>query len=459
MKNKIIKFFNEKNCKIFLVVFVFVLCFSIAAYTQFGTGPDEFMKYDVAEYIMKYNTLPDGRDVEIRSNVWGISYAFSPYLSYIFSGIIMKVFSVFTENPDMLYLAARIPSVIFITIFSVFCIKIGEELFANKKYKWVFILLITLWPQVIYIGGYMNNDALALLSTAIIVFAWIKCQRENWNVKNCLALAVGIGLCALSYYNAYGFILLSIVFFFVNVLQKKLDKKIIFRRGLIISALAILIAGWFFVRNAIIYDGDFLGLRTETETANIYALDEYKPDKRITLKSQGESITSLFMTRNWLQLTIKSFIGLFGPMEFAMGKIIYIYYMGLLFAGIIGIFYILLRKRSDKIQEVKSAIKLERFDKIKNKESKTLLLMLFFAIIIPIALSVYYSYASDYQPQGRYIMPMIVPFAIFLTLGLENIVEATIKKEKNKKIIVDSFSLVSLLLPIYYVFLVIVPTI
>ena len=41
-----------------------------------------------------------------------------------------------------------------------------------------------------------------------------------------------------------------------------------------------------------------------------------------------------------------------------------------------------------------------------------------FCMIMPFILSLYYSYATDYQPQGRYILPMLLPFAYYCVRGL-----------------------------------------
>ena len=42
-------------------------------------------------------------------------------------------------------------------------------------------------------------------------------------------------------------------------------------------------------------------------------------------------------------------------------------------------------------------------------------------MIIPVALSIYYSYTSDFQPQGRYIMSLLIPLMLFTTIGIETI--------------------------------------
>lgn len=43
------------------------------------------------------------------------------------------------------------------------------------------------------------------------------------------------------------------------------------------------------------------------------------------------------------------------------------------------------------------------------------------ACIIPNVLNVIYSYGSDYQPQGRYSLPMLIPFGFLVTLGFRKV--------------------------------------
>jgi len=45
------------------------------------------------------------------------------------------------------------------------------------------------------------------------------------------------------------------------------------------------------------------------------------------------------------------------------------------------------------------------------------------SIVIPVALSFYHSYWIDFQPQGRYLMPMLIPFMYFSVKGLGYILE------------------------------------
>ena len=41
--------------------------------------------------------------------------------------------------------------------------------------------------------------------------------------------------------------------------------------------IVFLVAGWWFIRSGILYDGDFLGMKTSSIYAEKYAIDELKP--------------------------------------------------------------------------------------------------------------------------------------------------------------------------------------
>ena len=58
-------------------------------------------------------------------------------------------------------------------------------------------------PQALFLGTYVNTDSLALLSMAMILYSWASyLEAGDWNFRNSILLAVGMAVCALSYYNA-----------------------------------------------------------------------------------------------------------------------------------------------------------------------------------------------------------------------------------------------------------------
>lgn len=429
---------KEKYIKIALILLVFMMTLTWATIQPNNEGPDEGMKMDICQYIANHGKLPHGGEEEIRNPIWGISYGFTPILSYIIGGLFVKIASNFTSDIHILYIVARLVSVLCITAMSIVNIKIGEKLFKNKYYKWFFIVLTSALPQIIFIGSYINNDSLALLSISIIIYAWLNGLENKWNIKICIIFSIGLALCALSYYNAYGYILTSVILFiasyFINKNENnKFDFKNMFKKGIIIAGITFLLCGWWFIRNAVIYKGDFLGLSTEEEYSEQYAMEEFKPTNRKTPQNTNMGLFNMLFKKGWVIVTLKSFVGVFGTMIITMGTKFYLLYFGVFAIGIIG--YI---SRFYKLKH------------IKEDKNKSLLEIIFgINIVIPIGLSIYYSYCNDFQPQGRYIMPMLIPFMYFVVLGLENILDKFIKNKKAKKVVQILIIIIGILLPIH----------
>lgn len=432
---------KEKYIKIAFIILIFAMTLTWAIIQPNNEGPDEGMKMDICQYIAKYGKLPHGGDPEIRNPIWGISYGFTPILSYIVGGLFVKIASIFTSDMHILYISARLVSVLCITAMSIFNMKIGEKLFKNKYYKWFFIILTSMLPQIIFIGSYINNDSLALLSISIIVYAWLKGLENKWNIKDCILFSVGLALCALSYYNAYGYLLTSVILFvasyFVNKNEEnKFDFKNMFKKGLLIAGITFLLCGWWFIRNAVIYNGDFLGLSTEEEYSQNYAMEEFKPSNRKTPQNTNMGLLNMLFKSGWTIVTLKSFVGLFGTMIITMGTKFYLLYFGVFAIGIIGY--------------ISKFYKFKHIKELKTDKNKGLLEIIFgINIVIPIELSIYYSYCSDFQPQGRYIMPMLIPFMYFIVSGLEKILDKFIKNEKIKKIMQIIIIVIGVLLPLH----------
>lgn len=405
------KYIKEKYLKVLFVIFVFLVMLIWSIAQPVDEGPDEKMKYDIIKYIVEFGKLPHGGAAEVRSEIWGLSYGFTPILSYMIAAVFVKFASLFTANIAVMYIAARLVSVLCCTGMCVFVIKIADKLF-KSKIKWLFIIIATILPQLLFIGSYINNDSLALFSISIIVYGWIKGLESNWDYISCSILGVGLGICALSYYNAYGYILTSIIVFILSFFIKSERKKIsvlllnILKKGILVAGIAFLIAGWWFIRSWVLYDGDFLGLKISNEYAQEYAMDKCKPSNIVTPDKEGLTLKEMLVDRNWIKITYFSFIATFSVMSFQMSKLFYLIYLGLIFAGGLGYILKCFTRKSWNLYRTK-------------KEKLLLLSMFVINIIIPIGLSLYYSYYSDFQPQGRYIMPMIIPFAYFIVKGIE----------------------------------------
>ena len=415
----------KKHKKIIMTIFLIGLFCYYLIWTvsqPYNSCPDEKMKWDICKYIAEHNSIPDGRDESIRDSIWGISYAFQPILTYMICAVFVKIASIFTTQQFVLVVAARLVSTISMTLTIYFVIRIANKLFKDKGiYKYLFIVFIAFQPITAFLASYINNDSTAILAISIIIYLWILGLESNWKTKHCILLGGAVGFCALTYYNAYGYILCSVLICLSSAVLNKMDAKEIVKKALIVASVAFAVAGWWFVRNAIIYDGDILGTKTQNEYGDKYALEQYKPSVRKTPENSNESIWHMLNEDAWANTTAKSFVGIFGYHSILMSNKIYYSYLGLWLIGGLGC---LLKFKDLFIYK-------------KEEKSKYILNYIFvIAIIIPILLSIIYSYTSDFQPQGRYIMGIIIPFVYFVVNGIQTMLEKFIKSEKIRNIII-----------------------
>jgi len=374
-----------------------LFCFAIyslwSLITPFNGSPDEYMRWDLLKYMTEHWALPHVDEPTIRNQLWGFSYASLPYISQILGALFFRIARYFALSPHALLYAARLPSVLFSVGTVFFTYKIGQKLFSEKAAR-LLTIMVSMWPEYAMIASYINNDSFALFTVSIITYSWICGIQSNWNWRSCILLAVGVGLCLLSYYIAFGFILLSAILWFWSVLSRQENReasKPFLKKAVFMLVIVIGIAGWWYIRNAYIYNGDFLGLNTRYALGEKYAIEELKPSNRNTYLNHGKSVVDMLRETPWVRITLKSFIAVFGYMNIEVNSKVYEFYAALVAIGIIGaaaraVKWICCRKKQDKLD--------------------TFYAFIILSIPIPVILSIIHSYSTDFQPQGRYFLQM-----------------------------------------------------
>lgn len=369
-------------------------------------APDEYMRLPIPFFILNHGYLPKGDELEIINEIWGTSYAFVPYGSSLLSVIFMKLVSFVTQSERVLVWAARMGSVLPACGAVLVCESIGKALFTQRTSPYLFAASCGLLPQAVFCASYLNNEALMVFSIALIIDAWLAGIENDWSFGSLVYLGCGLGICALSYYFAYGYILASIAIYFLANAGGKIrglrSRKAVLGGALVVFLVAFTIGGWFFVRNAIIHDGDIFGMTTSSQTAEVYAQDGFKPEERTMPKKEGygylETATREYHGRLWWKRTLLSSIGMFGYMDIPLGTHTYYAYIAFAASGLVlSIPYILTRHGSDRL----------------------VIVMLFLMCVFSLAMALYYSWASDFQPQGRYLASGLVPFFAFVAGGYD----------------------------------------
>lgn len=395
------------------LVFFFILYLFLALNLPTHEAPDEIMRLMVPSYIVKHGCLPLGSDPEIINSIWGTSYGFSAYGSSLFAVPFMVVAKAIFGLPEAVLMAARLANVILAVSTLFVCFLIGDALSLTKCTSLLYVVFIGLLPQFSFIASYFNSDMLEFLSTALVVYCLIKGVQNCWDNRRCIALGTSLGVLALSNYYAYGGIVASVVCYYCSVYKMKSSGygdtrlSLFVVKPLLVFLSAWLIAGWFFIRNFVLYDGDLFGMATSSQTSELLASTGFKPSERVTPKSLGlsplEMLSAEYNGVNWIESTVHSSIGILGYMRYPLGDKTYFYYYAILVIGFMA----------------GGASILKKSGKMRGVVLSTTSIFL----LTPVVLSVYYSWSSDFQAQGRYIMAPVALSMLIVAIGWSQIAE------------------------------------
>lgn len=407
---------------ILLCYLAFYLFFGVILLLKqpFGDPPDETARYLIPQYIAEHGRLPNGYDEEIRIGGYGFSYGFQPILPYIVQGGVIRLVSSFTQNGDVLLYAARSVNLFLGFLMAITVWKLSQKWFSDRRFGWLFAFLVTFWQENLFVHTYVNTDSCCMLSTAVMLYGLTRGLEDGFKPLSSVLTAVGIILCALSYYNAYGYILSCILLFTASYIRITAENgrrrfsfqtKEFLRKGSFLAGLVILGIGWWFIRNALLYDGDFLGLQARDHCASLYAVAELNPDTRVTWQNRGCSVFEMLSRSGFATSTLMSFIGVFGSMKIITSMWIYRFYKAFLLGTCLACACV-------PASQTRNVSLLYR-------EKKAFGIFyhcnMLFCILMPLFLSIVYSYTKEFQAQGRYVLPALIPLCYYCVHGAEKL--------------------------------------
>ena len=408
---------KEKILFVLYIVGFFAMAMTMAIFQPLGdtwpimaNPPDEHARFLVPYYISQTGRIPTGFEEAVRIPSYGFSYALYNAFPYIVQGYVMWVVEQFTDSALALLYAARFVNVVSGVCMAVVVYKLATKVFDDVRMRFLFAVAVMYLPMNIFVHTYINTDSFCLTATAMMVYAWVCAYKDGYHKKNVAWLCAGIILCALSYYNAYGFILSSIFIFLAFFLYRRdgkwgYDFKKMLRVGIPICVVVLLGIGWWFIRSAILYDGDFIGIATRQKMMEMYAEDYVNPLNAVTYKSRGYTLLQMLRETHYFDGMFVSFVAAFGSVSITGNIWMYRMFKIFFYVGALG--YLFIRSKDG----VKKGPRYIVFH-------ASMLL----SIVLPLILTIHYAYTLDFQNQGRYILPAIVPLMIYMVRGIEKIV-------------------------------------
>jgi len=377
---------------ILLVVFFAIWQISIPGGLH---APDEHAHFGMMNFIASTGRLPIAGETLLKQSIGDYSWYYGalPPAPYIVGAIGIFVGKLLqANNTELLYFARVMSSLsgIGVAILAYFTLVL---LFPKKKgIAFVLPVLILTNPQSSFIYSYANNDAFTSFATTFVFYLLVRGYKTGWTKKLAIVLGIALGVCMLSKYNAYPIIFIAMLLYF---LQFRRNYKVGWKYFSVTLIMGALISGWWFIRNALLYHGDFLGLKTSKLTSTVGYF------------GQRWSLIAFLNNTPFLEDTFRSSWGVFDYMSIWLSSNYYLIVASILAFSFIGFLYAAKTKKNGGLDE---------------EESYNIVLTMTLMIIITGALAIWNSYTNDFQPQGKYLFVSILPSYLMIVLGLEKII-------------------------------------
>lgn len=114
-----------------------------------------------------------------------------------------------------------------------------------------------------------------------------------------------------------------------------MDWRPLLRAGLFITVLFLIGAGWWFIRNAFLYHGDFLGMNARNLCVASTCTPDFHPLLRQTYQNQGIGVFTMVFGTDYFTLLARSFVAMFGPMSLPTHYYIYETYYRIFIIGLL----------------------------------------------------------------------------------------------------------------------------
>lgn len=386
-----------------LVPFLFVaaLMLAMAILTKFNAHPDEYLHFESARYYVSHWLPPALDDPAIVPTFshYGFSYMRDLDAAYYLMGKFMSFVPAWLVSPEI---AARLFNV---TLFIVLSVWLSGRLRGSIA---PFVLLIS--PQIWYVFSYVNGDAWALTLAMLIVVQLAAenslltryLQADNWSesVQGGVCFAAILALLLMAKRNYYLFLpFIALVAIWKSAVWPA--SRTVLRPLHKWAVIALLTAALYFPLRATHEAINGFDIpRLQQEQAEKYAAPRFKPSEiaagkgspRLVLRNQGVPFISLLTERSWPVKSFQSFCGVYRWMALKGGEYYYIT-MGLLYAALLMLLFLRIVRMS--------------------WPDAAFITATFGTMLMIVLGSVYFSWTADYQPQGRYLFP-ILPMVAFL---------------------------------------------
>lgn len=354
----------------------------------FHKGPDEAAHFQVIRFILDHGRLPAFRPDEL----WLIkvpagvveTYATFPPLAYLLAAAASVPFresAMWTSR--LVSLAAYVGTVglSFATARRLFPHDLRVPLLAA--------LTVAALPQFAFVGAYVNNDALAALESAAVIWLLVRLRWSRPPLGQLAALGALVGALLVTKYTVYAVALVAALAPIAPAVRRPRELA---RRCAAVGVPAAAVSGWWFARNWTLYAELIPGRVVAEAKAQAGGNTLFVP------ANHGLNLVTLSTETDFWPVTLQSFMGVFGYMDLYLAPPFY--WLGLAIA--------VLGATGAAARVIHGPVRRELW--LAAGAGAGVVALTAFSTL---AISAY----GEYSPQGRYLFGALVPLAVALAAG------------------------------------------
>jgi 4-amino-4-deoxy-L-arabinose transferase-like glycosyltransferase len=402
----------SKGILALIVVIYFVLGLAYAVETPKWQVPDEPAHYNYIVYlaqnyrfpVLQMGDYPHQYLEEIKAakfpsdmSIAPIRYEFhQPPLYYLLAAVLYKATGLLGFEGQLLVL--RMFSVLLGCLLLLVAYAAVKEIFPDREFLALTTTgLIATVPMHIAMSAAINNDTLAELILALIIWLCIKCLKRGLTQRQVVLLGLLLALALLVKTTIYAPAILSIILA-LGVRARVEGKRVFLRHLGLISALALL-SSWWFLRNVLTYgDLDLFGWQRHD------SIVIGQPTTAQWIREYGLSK----VVQDFFTVSFHSFWAQFGWMGILVDSRLYMVLA--IISIIVSLGFILFLARITRDPQ-----RLASFQ-------RWALGLLLLVLVLVTAQHISYNFRFV-QHQGRYLFPALVAISLAFALGLREWVD------------------------------------
>lgn len=381
---------------------ILALVIVMASISGRNVHPDEYVHFGATQYYMSNWLPPAADDPAIRDtySVYGVSRLNNHEVAYFFQGKFAQLLEPF-NIPD--YLKLRLFNVVLFGIILLYMF----------RYPQIRLLAVPflISPQLWYVFSYCDSDAFALFITLFVSYQvalptsmlnqWLSGEKPDFSGLKIIFFGF---ICALLFllkknYLFFTFFLFGYIIWRSIFQNSQLDIRAFYKKIALIVLVGILFSGLRVGLDAFV--NDFQRSIKINQLREELAEPLYKPSTplekkhpHLYRKARGETLKEFILIQRWFAKTFRSAFGVYGYFTASAPDIYYtvVSWVGVCFLLYIGLFVLL-------------------------RGGVGGWLLLLFCLCCAgglIAASLWHSWTSDFQPQGRYLFPIIPMLSIIV---------------------------------------------